>query len=86
MGVCPEVPVSIYSSSSRQFSVSELVRLAFIDARLIGIHTTPDTAQAKYGRDKLDIILDLRCLPQLQETDEPVDRGRAALCLAGGGI
>ena len=50
--------MSIYSSSSRQFSVSELVRLAFIDARLIGIHTTPDAAQAKYGRDKLDIILD----------------------------
>lgn len=58
MGVCREAQVSIYSSSTRQFSVSELVRLAFIDARLIGLWTTPDNSQAKYGRDKLDIILD----------------------------
>lgn len=50
--------MAIYPSSDRQFLVGEIIRLAYIDARLVGMHTTPDTNQMQYGRDKLDLILD----------------------------
>jgi len=50
--------MAVSASTGRQFTVNEIVRLAFQFAGLITIEQTPTPAQYDFGRKNLEILLD----------------------------
>ncbi len=50
--------MTVSTSTGRQFTINQIVRLGYQDAGLLTIEQTPTDAQFEFGRKKLEILLD----------------------------